>query len=165
MRAVHHLRTSLSLALVLALALAVAGCTHGPQPISYGADACEFCRMAISDPRFGGEVVSSKGKVRKFDSAECLASYVAAAGNAAFASIWVSDFRHPGTFVDATRAKFVRAPGGVSTPMGEAIFAFAPEADAAAEAGALGGTPMSWTDLLALERGKAHTASGEPNAR
>lgn len=164
MRAVHHLRASLSVALVVALALAVTGCARGPQPIAYGSDACDYCRMAISDPRFGGEVVTAKGKVKKFDSAECLASYVAAAGDATFASVWVSDFRHPGTLVDATRAKFVRAPGGVSTPMGEAIFAFAPEADAAAEAGALGGTAMSWTDLLTLERGKAASRDGA-NAR
>lgn len=135
-------------------------CASGPQPIAYGRDACDFCRMAIADPRFGGEVVSAKGKVRKFDSAECLASYVAASGDSTVATVWVSDFRHPGTFVEATRAVFVRAPGGVSTPMGEALFAFGGDADAAAEARALGGTAMRWSDVLALVRAPANARGG-----
>ena len=159
----HHVRSSLALALSLSLSLLA--CARGPQPIAYGADACEYCRMAISDPRFGGEIVSTKGKVHKFDSAECLASYVASAGDSAIATLWVNDFRHPGTFVDATRAHFVRAPGGVSTPMGEAIFAFAPESDAAAEARTLGGTAMSWTDVLALARERRHGATASTDAR
>lgn len=157
----HHVRSSL----ILALALLLVACARGPQPIAYGADACEFCRMAITDPRFGGEVVSAKGKVHKFDSAECLASYVVAAGDSTVGTLWVSDFRHPGTFVDATRAHFVRAPGGVSTPMGEAIFAFAPEADVAAEARTLGGTAMSWTDVLHLVRARPHLATASADAR
>ena len=160
MRRIHHLRGLLALPFVLSLV----ACASGPQPIAYGADACDFCRMAISDPRFGGEVVSAKGKVHKFDSAECLASYVVASGDTAVASLWVNDFRHPGSFVDATRARFVRAPGGVSTPMGEAIFAFAPEADGAAEARTLGGTAMTWPEVLALVRSRGHGAPGAPGA-
>ena len=162
----HHVRSSLGVLLVLGLALVLVGCAgKGPRPIAYGADACDYCRMAISDPRFGGEVVSPKGKVRKFDSAECLASYVAASGDSATATLWVSDFRHPGTFVDATRARFVRAPGGISTPMGEAIFAFAPDADVAAEARTLGGIAMSWTDLLGRVRSHAHGETASADAR
>lgn len=49
--------------------------------------------MAISDTRYGGEVRTSTGRIVTFDAVECLASYVAAAGDSArFEGVWVADF-------------------------------------------------------------------------
>lgn len=144
------LRAALAAAAVLLVA-----CARGPQPIAIGSDACETCRMTISDARFGAELVTTKGKVRKFDSVECLAAYyLTAEAQGAVRSVWVTDFRHPGTFVPAEEAKFVRAKGSaeISSPMGAGLFAFAPDADVAAEARQLGGTAMTWSDVVALAR-------------
>lgn len=57
---------------VLALPLLLAGCfgeeTTGPVPIKWDRDACEVCRMLISDRHFAAEVRGGKRhKVHKFD--------------------------------------------------------------------------------------------------
>lgn len=141
-------------AALVAGVVVLAACSRGPQPIAYGSDACESCRMTISDQRFGAELVTTKGKVRKFDSVECMAQYyLTAEAQGAVRSVWVTDFRRPGTFVPAERAKFVRAKGEISSPMGVGLFAFAPDVDVAAEAQRLGGTAMTWSEVVALARG------------
>ena len=72
-------------------------CARDPRPIAYDADGCAYCRMQISDPRFGAELVTTKGKVYAFDSIECLVAFYRQA-NAAHdvRSVWVSDYRNPG---------------------------------------------------------------------
>ena len=53
----------------------ISACTVEPQPIQYGRDNCAFCKMTIVDGRYGSELVSSKGKVFKFDAVECLINF------------------------------------------------------------------------------------------
>ncbi|MHB8259206.1 MAG: nitrous oxide reductase accessory protein NosL [Bacteroidia bacterium] len=47
------------------------GCTTAAEPINIGKDDCQFCKMTISDARFGVEVITKKGKVYKYDEAHC----------------------------------------------------------------------------------------------
>ena len=48
---------------VLCLPFLIISCGVSPQPIIYGTDECEHCRMMISDNKYGAEIVNSKGKV------------------------------------------------------------------------------------------------------
>lgn len=157
------------------LALLVA-CERAPRPIAYGHDGCDYCRMVISDPRYGAELVTATGKVHTFDSIECLAAYYlqARASGAAARSVVVSDFERPGTFLPAAEARYLRAAGPAS-PMGKGLTAFAPGADSAALR-RVGGdaAPLRWDEVLALveregmARGAGAAASapsGEPGAR
>lgn len=68
----------LSKAICLLLLLILGACTpdQKPQRIIYGKDVCEHCHMVISDPRFGGQIVTRKGKVFLFDSVNCLHGYL-----------------------------------------------------------------------------------------
>ncbi len=63
-------------ALAIALFLSLSSCNTGPQPIIIGKDVCDFCKMPISDKRFGAEIVTQKGKVFKFDDAHCIKSFM-----------------------------------------------------------------------------------------
>ena len=54
----------------------LSSCSTGPQPIQFGKDACEFCKMAIFNQHFGGEIVTKKGKVFKFDDLHCITSFL-----------------------------------------------------------------------------------------
>jgi copper chaperone NosL len=102
---------------VAVLALTACG-PHKPAPIVYNADSCDYCRMQISDPRFGAELVTKKGRTLKFDSIECLLAFYKQAGRAGdVESVWVADLRHPGVLVDATQARFVDL-GAERAPMG-----------------------------------------------
>ena len=63
--------------LVLSLiTILISACSKGPQPINYGEDECEFCKMMVMDKRYGAELVTDKGKIYFFDSIECLVGYL-----------------------------------------------------------------------------------------
>ena len=47
-------RGSAAATAALLLVALLAACDRGPRPIAYGRDACDYCRMVISDPRYGG---------------------------------------------------------------------------------------------------------------
>lgn len=133
----------LTAALVFAL---TAGCARTrPEPILYNVDACATCRMQITDPRFGAALLTRRGKTIKFDAIECMRDYYKQAANANdVASVWVSDFRHPGTMLDANTARFVDLGPG-RAPMGRGWVAVASDSDAAS----LGvpGPVKRWSDV------------------
>ncbi|MGB5288980.1 MAG: hypothetical protein WBN42_10875, partial [Ignavibacteriaceae bacterium] len=64
------IKNKFSMVFLLPLLFLLASCGSKPEPINYGKDECEFCRMQISDNRYGAELVTDKGKVYKFDSIE-----------------------------------------------------------------------------------------------
>lgn len=148
--------SALWLALV-ALILLAASCRSGPVPITYGQDSCAYCRMQISDPRYGGELITRTGKVLKFDSIECLASYYSGLSDPSMVhSTWVSDFRNPGTLLSAEGAIYIRRTGAGS-PMGRGLLAVTtgsvtPDSDVSGEAGTLDGDTLSWGGVVTLMR-------------
>ena len=132
----------------IAAATLLAACAPaGPRPIAYDEESCGYCRMTISDPRFGAEVRTSTGKVHIFDSIECLAAYVRAADESRLQGVWVSDYERPGTFVAADSATFWRVGGGVS-PMGKGLLATSDGRHPVGIADA--GEPLSWTAVIEL---------------
>ena len=144
----------------VAMAVAVAACApQGPRAIADQGKSCDYCRMTISDERFGGQLITRKGKVYAFDAIECLASYYlqnAAAGDGS--SIWVADFANPGRWVEAKNALFVRNDAHQS-PMGLNLVALRDDADKAA-AGQAQGTTLRWQEVLALV--ESHGRSSDP---
>ncbi len=55
----------------------ITSCTNDkPVAIKYNADACDYCKMTISDTRFACEFITTKGKAYKFDDVGCMSSYV-----------------------------------------------------------------------------------------
>ena len=137
---------------VVVLAVLLAGCSRGPRPIAFGVAECDYCRMRIDDPRFGGEIVTVHGRARQFDAIECTASYYRTLPRDAKATAWVIDFEHPGQLIPAATAHFLQTIGGehVGTPMGRGIVAVAPTADVATLQRQLGATRvMTWDDVLA----------------
>ncbi|MCF7824673.1 MAG: nitrous oxide reductase accessory protein NosL [Candidatus Marinimicrobia bacterium] len=56
--------------------LGIVGCELTPQPINYGGDDCDYCRMTIVEEHYGTEILTKKGKAFKFDSIECLAAFL-----------------------------------------------------------------------------------------
>jgi copper chaperone NosL len=143
--------------MMAATVAAVTACASaGPPQVHYGEENCAQCRMTISDPRFGASVVTGKGKVLKFDSVECAASYMASADSAGIREVWVSDYSSPGSFVPAQRATFIRTKA-VSSPMGSGILALGTGADVNALRLELGGELLEWETVVALSK-DGHTA-------
>lgn len=144
---------------LLAACMLVLGCGSSPRQLVAG-DPCEFCRMAITDTRFGGQVILSTGRTRSFDAVECLAGYLATgADSARIADVLVSDFES-GQLVDAATAVFVR-DATVASPMGRSVIALAGGAPAEAILARYGGTIATWADV---QRDLASTHPHGPGA-
>jgi copper chaperone NosL len=145
----------------LAVAAAVAACRPTPRPLEANRDACAYCRMTISDLRFGAEVITRTGKLHTFDSIDCLASFVHGLKPEDVAQVVVTDFRHPGAFITASQAVFVM-DGAVASPMGRRLAAFAAGIDTTALRAEFGGRVLSWANVLALPPSAGH--AGAANA-
>ena len=130
------------------------GCEPAPVPIVYGEDLCEHCHMVIADRRFGAELVTSTGRVLKFDSVECLAAHVARlADGGGIHSLWVTAFRQPGELIPVGEALFVQSPS-LRSPMGAGLGAFGASADTPeALVSELGGAVLDWAQVV--ERARA----------
>ncbi len=55
----------------------LAGCRAEPEPIAFGEDQCHYCKMTIADPKFGAELITDKGRIYKYDAAECVVNQLA----------------------------------------------------------------------------------------
>ena len=130
--------------------LALSACTRGPSAIAYGKETCDVCRMEITDPRYGAEVITRTGKARKFDGLECLARYIAEAPDrGAVRGVWVSDFTHPGTFLRSDSARFVRA-AGTRNEMGQGWLAVPASMGRDAVVARFGAEPIAWGEVVTL---------------
>jgi len=52
-------------------------CQAEPVPIAFGKDQCHYCKMTIADPKFGAELITDKGRIYKYDAAECVMNQLA----------------------------------------------------------------------------------------
>jgi copper chaperone NosL len=131
--------------LVVALA-----CQRAPRPLVAGTDACDYCRMTVTDTRFGGELQSRTGRIHTFDAVECLASfYLDAARRDDIRAAWLTDFE-TGRFVPVDSAITLQ-DGSIRSPMGRSLVAFAPEsADVATQR--YGGRALTWPEVLEIFR-------------
>lgn len=128
---------------------ALAACANAePRELATGVDACEVCRMTITDTRYGGAVMMRTGRQRSFDSIECLADFLRSADSTTIARVLVSDFERQ-QLIDVREAVFLRG-GKLRSPMGRELAAFAATRDSASLQQTFGGNVLSWHDVRAL---------------
>ncbi|GAB3281576.1 hypothetical protein GCM10027347_57330 [Larkinella harenae] len=133
---------------VVALAaITVLGCTTEADPIHYGQDACQHCKMTIVDQKFSAAYVTPKGKTFKFDDLACLINYQREnnVADSEMAQVLVADFGKPGSLIDARSATY-RQSDAWHSPMGGNTAAFA----TSDEAGRMAGKALIWSDLSHL---------------
>jgi copper chaperone NosL len=132
----------------------LAACSHEPDPIRYGKDACSHCKMTIIDKRFAAELITAKGKVFKFDAAECMAGFLkenpAIADNAKSVFL-VNDFTRPGQFADARKSFFLR-DSSLASPMGGNLAAFLSRSAAEAAEKDKSADIYTWSLLLSKSK-------------
>lgn len=134
----------------MSLLVTALSCSTDPEPINFGKDQCDLCRMTITDIKFGAEIVTKKGKVHKFDAAECMMNSIAA-GNIKIedaSGFYVIDAANPKQLIDATKATYLISENFPS-PMGANLSAFANRSDAEQFQKNHGGNLLSWEQLKA----------------
>jgi copper chaperone NosL len=121
-------KTTLKTALTVSSLLFLMSCSSEIEPINYGKEACQFCKMTIVDAKFGTEIITKKGKVYKFDDLHCLVHYMKEnkINEADLAHIVVSDFKNEGSFLPVYKAYFVKSDQ-FKSPMRGDIAAFKSE--------------------------------------
>jgi len=139
-------RTAGQSAMIVLTALSLASCASvPPRDLVINNDDCGFCKMIISDARFGAQVVTTTGRQLVFDAPECLAGFLAATPAERVASVWVLDAQNPGTWIAADEAGYL-IDASLRGPMGR-VTAFASPAAASEAMDALGGSTLSWTAI------------------
>ncbi|RXK83997.1 hypothetical protein ESB13_17065 [Filimonas effusa] len=133
------------LTLIVVTALSSCG-TKGPERVNLNKDACEYCRMTISDGRFAGEIITKKGRVHKFDDIACLLNFEKAQEQSSVKARYVSDFLKNDELIQAAPAWYV-ATSGIKSPMNGNVAAFASKEAAEAHAAQWKATVETWEQL------------------
>lgn len=123
----------------------MSSCSTKSQPINYGKDACDNCKMTIVDPKFGGEIVTKKGRAYKFDDVACMIHFLKS-GDLKEENIShkvLVNFEKQNDFIDAANAFVVLSPE-LKTPMGGNAGAFASEQEAQKTKTATNGEVATW---------------------
>jgi copper chaperone NosL len=131
---------------MILLLILTGGCKVEPEPISYGSDACHFCRMTIVDRQHGAELVTEKGKVFKFDAVECMLNHMKDVNDPSFAIFLVNGYTRPGALIDASGATYLISEG-IPSPMGAYLTAFEDTAKAREAQIIHGGRLFAWQEI------------------
>jgi len=129
----------------------VMACSSGPEPIRFGHDSCDHCKMVIMDPKFGAELVTKKGKVYKLDDVNCLLSFQEEniIADRDVAHFLVVDFGQPESLIDVKNAFFIYS-GEIRSPMASGLAAFSDEALMERYYTDWGGEKLSWSGVKKL---------------
>jgi copper chaperone NosL len=106
--------------------------------------------MTIMDQKYGAEIVTKKGKVLKFDAAECMVDFIKSSGNKVnidsdkFLTV---DFAHPGTLIPADKSFFLKDKA-YQSPMGGNLASFTSEQLAENNLQSADGKLLTWEELL-----------------
>jgi copper chaperone NosL len=138
------------IALLMLLPALLVSCSREPEPINYGKDACDHCKMTIMDNKYGAEIVTSKGKVIKFDAAECMVDFLKddteklSNKDNLFLTVNIAS---PGTLIDARKAFFLNDKA-FKSPMGANLASFESRQLAENNLQSPDGKILTWEELL-----------------
>lgn len=127
-------------------------CSSQPQPFVAGQDDCHVCKMGIADFKYGGEIITRKGKIYKFDDMRCMINFIKSntLDEKDISKTLSINFNKPNEFIDANKAWFLVSPE-LKSPMGSNAAGFATKEEAAKTKEDYGQL-FSWVELL--ERSK-----------
>lgn len=128
------------------LGILLSACSLNSQPIDYGKDACHFCQMTIVDQIHGAEIISDKGKIFKFDAAECLIRHKNSLDNIEGFQFLTNHYETPGEFIKISEAKFLISEN-LPSPMGAYLTAFKTEEAVTKLQEEKGGKIYNWSEL------------------
>lgn len=124
--------------------------SDGPQVIKLNIDGCDFCRMTISDGKFGAEITTKKGRVYTFDDLSCMIAYLHENDADNIQNYYICDFPEDNQLTDATAAWYVTHKN-IRSPMGGNTAAFSSRQAAEAFAAEHGATVADWKRVSAGE--------------
>jgi copper chaperone NosL len=105
--------------------------------------------MTITDQRFGAELVTTKGKLYKFDDVHCIAAFLKSGvvDQKDIGGIYMLDFSQPGILVPASESHFLKSEI-LRSPMGANIAAFFHEDSMKKFSSQFPGETLRWEEAI-----------------
>lgn len=116
----YYINRQCSLIIILLISIS---CNKKPQPIDYGVDGCQFCKMTIVDKIHGAELITKKGKVYKFDATECMINYIKDIDTTMISLYLTNYYENPENLIHVEDAVFM-INTNLPSPMGAYLTAF-----------------------------------------
>ena len=140
---------------LIVFALIFTSCSIDPEPLNYGKDQCDHCRMTIMDNKFGAEIITKKGKIYKFDAAECMINFVKEGklSDGDVSKYLVTDASKPANFINAKDAVYLISENFPS-PMGADLSAYGNRGDAENYQKQYSGDIKDWDGILTKLKAK-----------
>lgn len=131
------------------LMIVFSSCTAKPEPFVAGKDECYVCKMGMADFRFGGEVITKKGKIYKFDDAGCMINFLKS-GNLEekeIAQRVMMNYEKPNEFINIKDTWFLVSPQ-LKSPMNSNAAGFTDKAAAEKIKESKPGEIIRWNELF-----------------
>jgi copper chaperone NosL len=124
-------------------------CSTAPSPIRTGVDNCYYCKMTVSDARFGAELITKKGKIYKFDDMHCILAYLKSntMDKNEIRDVYLSDFSNQHQLHKAGES-FLLQSDELKSPMNGNIAAFSNEDSMKKAMEAFKGSSTLWSQLV-----------------
>jgi len=109
--------------LLISIFVGIQACNiTNPEPILINKDNCAHCKMTISDEKFGTELITTKGRIYKFDDLKCMVMY-ANENHYTDAKFYVSDYGGKHNLIPVQQLYFIKSQK-LNSPMAGNIAAF-----------------------------------------
>ena len=142
-----HRSGKASAVMLLLCTVVLFSCNAGPEPLRIGVDNCAYCRMTLSDQRFGAEIITKKGRLLKFDDSHCVLAYLSQSlPEKELKAVYFVNYSGPHDLISAGKAFFLKADQ-LQSPMGGNMAAFAGQAELEQVQQQYHGQVMTWAQL------------------
>lgn len=141
-------KRNITVALSIVFCLFMSACSVEPEPLHYGKDNCHACKMTLVDNKFGAEIVTTKGKIYKFDDVNCMLNFYNSGEVSTdnMKDILIVDFAKPEKLIDARNALYIKSED-IKTPMASNIAAFETNEDLKQMNSDWKGILLSWGEV------------------
>ena len=141
-------KSAAAVAPLLLLLFALGSCNTKPEAIIVGKDVCSYCKMPVSDNRFGAEVITQKGKIYKFDDAHCVLSFLRDAKflNEKNYAVYFVDFSGNHSLMPVSKSLFLKSEA-LRSPMNGNVAAFNNSDSLQMAFDKYAGSKLTWSEL------------------
>lgn len=136
-------------ALLFFIPLFLNSCKNGPDAIETGKDNCYFCKMTITDPRYGAELITNKGKAYKFDDIHCIVNFIRSGmiDRKNIKDVYLVDFAGDHSLMKSAEG-FLLQGDAVHGPMNGNVIAFSNKDSMKENMVRLNANPVNWEQLV-----------------
>lgn len=131
------------------ITLFLSSCSTNPEPIKFGSDNCNYCKMTITDNRFGAELVTNKGKIYKFDEISCMIGFATEEGieSKKIKGMYISDFCGSNQLLDKNKSYFLQSDS-LKSPMGGNVATFSNNDSLKIYSQKMSGKTITWDEVV-----------------